>query len=115
MAAKKLKISERVFQRQVVRLAKLYGWRVAHFRPAQVARGRWLTPVMADGAGFPDLVLVHSRRQLLAFVELKSDSGRIRPEQEEWLADLRAAGIAAFVWRPRDWPAIQAFLTGEQS
>lgn len=110
-----MRIPERSFQRQVIQLAKLYGWRVAHFRPARGARGRWFTPVMADGAGFPDLVLVHPGRQLLAFAELKSDNGRIRPEQEEWLADLREAGIAAFVWRPRDWEAIQAFLTGEQS
>lgn len=115
MATKKLKISERAFQRQVIRLAKLYGWRVAHFRPAQAARGRWLTPVMADGAGFPDLVLVHPRRQLLAFAELKSDNGRIRREQKEWLADLRSSGVVVFVWRPSDWEAILAFLTGEQS
>ena len=73
-----------------------------------------MTPVAADGAGFPDLVLVHPRRQLLAFAELKSDRGRVRPEQEAWLADLREAGVVAFLWRPSDWAAIQAFLTGEQ-
>ena len=54
---------------------------------------------------FPDLVLVHPQRQLLAFAELKSDNGRIRPEQAAWLAELRAvgplpaAGIPAFLWR----------------
>ncbi|MBA2225616.1 hypothetical protein H0921_05500 [thermophilic bacterium 2918] len=57
------------------------------------------------------MVLVHPQRQRwdrsqrLAFAELKSDSGRLRPEQEEWLAELRAmgplpaAGIPAFLWR----------------
>lgn len=106
----KAHISESEFQRQVVQLARLWGWRVAHFRPARNGRGGWLTPVAADGAGFPDLVLVHPKRHLLAFAELKSDNGRIRPEQEEWLADLRAAGIEAFVWRPRDWGKIESFL-----
>jgi hypothetical protein len=108
-----LPLPEHDFQRQVIELARFCGWRVAHFRPAQAARGRWLTPVAADGAGFPDLVLVHPRRRLIAFAELKSDRGRVRPEQAAWLAALREAGVAAFVWRPRDWAAIQAFLMEE--
>ena len=60
------------WQRQVVDLARLRGWRVAHFRPARTERG-WRTPVEADGAGFPDLLLVRGA-QLLA-VELKTDAG----------------------------------------
>jgi hypothetical protein len=95
-----LPLPERDFQRQVIQLARLYGWPVAHFRPACNGRGGWLTPVAADGAGFPDLVLVHPRRRLIAFAELKSDDGRVRPEQEEWLTALRAAGVSAFLWRP---------------
>jgi hypothetical protein len=49
-----------------------YGWRAAHFRPARTAKG-WRTPVAADGAGFPDLVLV--RRTRIVAAELKS--GRV--------------------------------------
>lgn len=43
---------ERQWQAQVIELARILGWRVAHFRPALTKHG-WRTPVQADGAGFP--------------------------------------------------------------
>ena len=51
-------ISEKTFQRQVIDLLHLFGYRVAHFMPAMNAKGQWRTPVSADGKGFPDLVAV---------------------------------------------------------
>jgi hypothetical protein len=44
-------------ERQVLELAKICGWRTAHFRPAKTSKG-WRTPVSGDGAGLPDLILV---------------------------------------------------------
>lgn len=49
--------------------------------------------------GFPDLVLVSAR---IAYRELKSDEGILRPEQREWRDALRAAGADWDIWRPRD-------------
>jgi hypothetical protein len=46
-------LSEAAFTDAVIELARLGGWRVAHFRPARTASG-WRTPVQGDGAGFPD-------------------------------------------------------------
>lgn len=40
------------WQAQVIELAHILGWTVAHFRPALTKHG-WRTPVQADGAGFP--------------------------------------------------------------
>mgnify|MGYP003677610739 FL=1 len=74
-------ISEAQFQKQVIQLAQLLGWRVAHFRAAQTSRG-WRTPVAADGAGFPDLVL--ARRGQLIFAELKTQRGKLSNAQECW-------------------------------
>jgi hypothetical protein len=37
------KISEREFTSQVLCLAKLCGWRRAHFRPAMTQSGNWVT------------------------------------------------------------------------
>ena len=49
-------MNEAEFQRMVIDMAHLFGWRVAHFRKVQT-HGRWMTAVAADGKGFPDLVL----------------------------------------------------------
>lgn len=83
----------------VLDLAKVLKWRVAHFRPAKTERG-WRTPVSADGAGWPDLLLV---RQRVMAVELKSDKGRVTREQADWLIYLHLAGVETHVWRPADW------------
>ena len=49
--------------------------------------------------GFPDLVIVGSR---MIIRELKTERGRLRPEQRTWLDALTAAGQDADIWRPRD-------------
>ena len=85
----------------------MLGWKRAHFRPARTAHG-WRTPVAADGAGFPDLILVRGDRLLAA--ELKTESGTLTPAQSEWLEALAAAGMETFVWRPDDWDAIAKVL-----
>src|SRR5262245_31539583 len=100
-------MTEREFQRQVIELAKLCGFRVAHFRPARTARG-WRTPVEGDGAGFPDLVLL--RGAVLLVAELKSDTGTLTPAQSGWLSAFAEAGVLAYVWAPRDWEHIKRVL-----
>lgn len=88
------------FQRTVIATARYLGWRVAHFTRAVTPSGGWVTPVQADGAGFPDLVLVRER---VVYAELKSDKGRVSPRQREWLQALTGAGQEAYVWRLADW------------
>lgn len=100
-------ITESQFQAQVIELARLLGWRSAHFRPALTARG-WRTPVQGDGAGFPDTVLV--RRDRLVIAELKSAAGKVSSEQTAWLAALEAAGCETFLWRPTDLDDIAEVL-----
>lgn len=120
--------SERDLLDQVLELSVLLGWEAAHFRPALTQRG-WRTPVQGSlGKGFPDLVLVRARDRRLVLAELKSDTGRLTPEQERVhavLGDLvvdqvaLAASLASplavprigvYVWRPRDWSAIVEVL-----
>ena len=103
--------SEAAFQQRVIALAQSCRWMVAHFRPARCVRRDgtvyYETPVQADGAGFPDLVLVRDR---VLFVELKTDKGVVRPNQRFWIEALRATGATALVWRPRDWAEIDETL-----
>lgn len=95
-----LPMSEAELQRAVLGMAKLFGWRCAHFRTANTTQG-WMTPVAADGKGFPDLVLV--RGSELVFAELKAEKGRMSPEQVEWREALLSAGVRCAIWRPADW------------
>lgn len=83
-------MTEKVWQREVVRVAREYGWRIYHTLHSVGA-----TP------GFPDLVLAHERLGVL-FVELKSEKGKTTMAQDDWLATLRAGGARAEVWRPAD-------------
>lgn len=93
----------------VLDLAKLYGWRTYHARPAQTARG-WRTAVQGSGKGWPDIFM--TRRDRAIAVELKRKGGKTTAEQQDWLKALLAAGIAVGIWTPEEWAngAILALL-----
>ena len=100
------KLTEAAFQKQVIDLAHVYGWRVAHFRPARTTVGgqeTWRTAVSADGQGFPDLVL--ARNGVVLFRELKTDQGKASHEQLAWLL-----AVGGLIWRPCMWDAIESEL-----
>ena len=60
-------------------------------------------------AGLPDLIIVGSS---VLFVELKSEDGRVSPEQRIWISALENAGVDVVVWRPSHLQdkTIQAYL-----
>lgn len=104
-------ITEAEFTRQVIQFAQLHRWTTAHFRPAMTQSGRWVTAVQGDGRGFPDLVLVRDR---VVVAELKVGKNKPTDEQREWLRKFAAADVAAFVWRPEDWPEIERVIGGAE-
>jgi hypothetical protein len=93
-------VLEAELQTSVIALARVMGWRVAHFRPAKTWQG-WQTPVGADGKGWPDLLMVRPGQILAA--ELKSAEGTVTTNQHLWLNALESAGVPTYVWRPKDW------------
>ena len=100
-------VLEKDFTKQVIELAHVYHWKVAHFRAAMTQYG-WRTPVQADGAGFPDLVLARDGKVI--FAELKAEKGKLSPEQEAWQQILPSF----YVWRPSDFETnIMQVLKGE--
>jgi len=99
-------IKEEEFFRQVIDLAHILGWRVAHFRPAMTKWG-WRTAVSADGAGFPDCVFARER---IVWAELKSKTGQLTAEQYEWLEALAEAGQEVYLWRPGDFEELVEVL-----
>lgn len=102
-------MTEAVFQRQVIELALLCGWRVNHHRPTPAGRGRDRYTTATTVPGFPDLELWAPGRGVL-YRELKTDTGRLSPEQHDVLTSLRAAGADVAVWRPSDWDEIRTTL-----
>ena len=93
----------------VIDYARVYGWLVVHFRSSRTKHG-WSTAVSADGAGFPDLVLVHPGRQRVVWVELKREHGKLSNKQRNWRAWLLAAGQEWHMWQPSDWSEIEQVL-----
>jgi len=89
-------MTEPQFQTGIIELARLLGYRVAHFRPAKTAHG-WRTAVAADGKGYPDLTMAKPGR--LIFAECKSAARRLTEEQRAWTAVLGAAGAEVYVWQ----------------
>jgi hypothetical protein len=77
---------ERIYQRQIVELATLLGWRHYHTLNSK-----------DSDAGWPDLVLLRPPR-LLA-VELKGPRGRLTGEQRSWLEMLSECAVETHVWR----------------
>ena len=118
----KPQISEKAFTKQIIDLARLFGWKAAHFRPALTQRGRWVTAVQGDGAGFPDLVLVHRGKGRVIFVELKTQIGKLSEKQEQWLDALCEVEkrycaltghdwvVRCAVWRPSQFDEITKIL-----
>lgn len=58
-------------------------------------------------AGYPDLTIVGPGG--LIFAELKTERGRVTDDQFDWLGAL-SAHQPALVWRPSDWPLVEATL-----
>lgn len=102
-------LSEAQFQKRVIDTAIAHGWRCTHFRKSRAQSGRWQTAVQGH-TGAPDLLLAKGGVVILA--ELKRETGRVSPEQKKWLAELADIGV---VWRPSDWDAILARLSGKAS
>jgi hypothetical protein len=106
--------TEEAFQQQIIDLAHLHGWRVAHFRTVRIQRKDgsvyYATPVQADGEGFPDLILLKYCDCIIA--EVKADKGKLSYSQKHWLSKWDdIPKVSVYVWRPRDWPEIEKRLS----
>lgn len=95
---KTLAITEKEFMQQILDLARLSGWLCYHTHDSR-----------RSAPGFPDLVLV--RPPVVVFAELKTEVGKVQPEQREWLKALGGCeAVEARLWRPSDWPEVEEVL-----
>ncbi|MEU9778702.1 VRR-NUC domain-containing protein [Streptomyces sp. NPDC047968] len=93
-------MTEEQFRRRVRQLAALRGWTLAYHTHNS----------RRSDAGWPDEVYGHPGAGRTLFVELKTNTGRIRPAQRDWLKHLAQCGLEATLWRPRDLGLIVATL-----
>jgi VRR-NUC domain len=89
--------TEAQFQASVVKYAELMGWRTHHHYDSR-----------RSSTGLPDLLLV--RRPRVVWAELKSERGRLTDDQRAWIAELRACGQEAYIWRPSMWQDVERIL-----
>ncbi|MWV50091.1 VRR-NUC domain-containing protein [Rathayibacter sp. VKM Ac-2803] len=83
--------TEAGLQREVIARAELRRWMSYHTHDSR-----------RSNPGYPDLHLVHPGAGLSLFLELKTHTGRVRPEQRTWIDALRATGHRAYLVRPLD-------------
>ena len=82
--------SESEFQGRVIALAYAKGWRIYHTYDSR-----------RSVAGFPDLLMLHpTHGQIVA--ECKTATGKLTPQQANWLLAFEQAGQKAAIWRPAD-------------
>ena len=92
-------MTEAELQAAIVDTAELAGWLVFHDHDSRL-----------NPAGLPDLVLVKPPR--VVFLELKSEKGRVRPEQQIWLDALAGCDtIASALIRPDNLETVINYLT----
>ena len=104
------KVTHEQFRQAIVELAQLRGWRCY-----------WTWHSVHSPAGYPDLTMVRAKDHRLIFAELKVGRDTTTPAQRAWLDDLDAVaeglygrqpleGMEVWVWRPENWPRIEAVL-----
>jgi hypothetical protein len=90
---------ESSFQAAVIDAAKALGWMAYHTHDSRRSM-----------PGFPDLILAKPGMRLLC-IELKTNHGRLSPDQETWVDLLnQVQQPIAEVWRPADWQRLLGSL-----
>lgn len=90
-------LTEAQFQRRVTDYCNLRGLRWHHEQDSRRSK-----------AGYPDLTIAGPKG--VVWLELKTEKGRVKPEQQAWIDTLRAAGCDALIVRPQHWDDVKALL-----
>lgn len=101
--------TEKQWMATVVQAARLLGYCVYHTHRSDHSE-----------PGFPDLFMAKPAERIgepstILVAELKTERGRLSPAQARWLDLFASAGVPAFIWRPSDWPTVEAVLKGEET
>ena len=98
----KIKVTEADLREQVRDLCKLFGWDM---------KFTWSS--IHSPKGMLDLLLINREQKRVIFAELKSEKGKMTPEQQETFDELQACGQECYLWRPGDIESIASLLKQE--
>ncbi len=87
---------EKIFMDKVTHIAIMCGWLVDHTPPMRYPNGAVRTGGLR---GKPDLCLIHPGGRGIIWAELKTEKGKLSPEQVKVIGALRANGAEVYVWR----------------
>jgi hypothetical protein len=92
------KINHADYQWQIVKYAKLHGWKHQYW---------WRT--FKSPKGWLDLVLARPPRLVMAEIKIPPDT--IKPEQQEWIDMWKQYPlIECYIWLPDDWDTVVKIL-----
>lgn len=93
-------ITEKAFQANVVKALALAGWSTYHTAFS-----------IRSAPGFPDVVALNPQKRRILAIEIKTETGKLRPEQEGWLEMFSECGAESWLLRPsmfdEFWEAIK--------
>jgi hypothetical protein len=111
---------EASFQARVVTTAEMLGWTVRHIGTSMrlvFDKKAGVTKLIGDDGteGMSDLRFTRALRDgekgpALFYAELKTETGREKPEQVEERLHLLSAGVEVYLWRPSSWSEIEEVL-----
>lgn len=94
-------LKEAPWQKQVEEALTLHGWWWNHNPPNVVVCSRCRTRIYRGiKKGVPDIWAI--RPPYMLWLELKTERGQLRPEQQQLMTMIRACGLIALYARPRD-------------
>ncbi|KKK55200.1 hypothetical protein LCGC14_3076950 [marine sediment metagenome] len=114
-------------------LLDTYGYKWMHPRPARVKRGgvEIYETAYSGHKGYLDYTIAHEVKQRLIFAELKSETGKLSPDQQLWIDTLKECqrqitltpvpipigrklklfySFEVYVWRPSQRDEIEVIL-----
>lgn len=83
------RITEKAFQSTVIKALRVAGW--THYHTYNSIR---------SVKGFPDLIALHEKKRRVLAIEVKTETGKLTPEQDAWLQLFSLCGIESEVLRP---------------
>ena len=83
------RMTEKMFQGRVIQALRVLGYTYYHtFNSIRSVKG------------FPDLIALHPGKKRILAIEVKTETGKVTPEQNEWLSSFAKCGVETWLLRP---------------